>query len=177
MFQKMYFKKFFIPFLSILLLCSMAGCAATPFAAGKEDSFPGSYTVPEGWVKAESHSTEDKFFYVEEGHENDGFPDNISIEAGTNRYTEEEHEKFRDAILYQLTAQLQNVDAELTGGGTYTEQGYVVYIFTVLEKGMVTKQYYIVGDQQYCLIHLTNFTGSDEAYEAAQDIVDSFVWN
>ena len=73
--------------------------------------------------------------------------------------------------------QLQGVDAELTGDGTYTEQDYIVYIFTISEKDVVTKQYYIVGDQRYCLIHLTNFTGSESANEAARAMADSFVWD
>lgn len=142
-----------------------------------ETNFPGSYTVPEGWVKMEKYSTEDKIFYVEEGHEDDELPDNISIEIGTNRYSADEHEKFRDAIVRQLTIQLQGVDAELTGSGTHTEQDYIVYIFTISQADMVTKQYYIVGDQQYCLLHLTNFTGSERVNETAQAMADSFVWD
>lgn len=38
-------------------------------------------------MKAEKYSTENKIFYVEEGHEEDEQPDNISIEVGTNRYS------------------------------------------------------------------------------------------
>ena len=83
--------------------------------------FPGSYTVPEGWAKMERYSTENKIFYAEEGHEDEEMPDNISIEVGTNRYGADEHEKFREAILRQLAVQLQSVDAELTGDGTFTE--------------------------------------------------------
>lgn len=182
--------------LSLLLLAgSLAGCAGTPKESKPNDQtasdnsqseqstplenetdFPGSYTVPEGWVKMEKYSTEDKIFYVEEGHEDDELPDNISIEVGTNRYSADEHEKFRDAIVRQLTMQLQDVDAELTGDGTYTEQDYIVYIFTISEADVVTKQYYIVGDQRYCLLQLTNFTGSETVNEAAQSMADSFVW-
>lgn len=182
--------------LSLLLLAgSLAGCAGTPKESKSNDQtasdnsqseqstplenetdFPGSYTVPEGWVKMEKYSTEDKIFYVEEGHEDDELPDNISIEVGTNRYSADEHEKFRDAIVRQLTMQLQDVDAELTGDGTYTEQDYIVYIFTISEADVVTKQYYIVGDQRYCLLQLTNFTGSETVNEAAQSMADSFVW-
>lgn len=182
--------------LSLLLLTgSLAGCAGTPKESTSSDQtasdnsqseqstplenetdFPGSYTVPEGWVKMEKYSTEDKIFYVEEGHEDDELPDNISIEVGTNRYSADEHEKFRDAIVRQLTMQLQDVDAELTGDGTYTEQDYIVYIFTISEADVVTKQYYIVGDQRYCLIQLTNFTGSETVNETVQSMVDSFVW-
>ena len=190
--------------LTLLLLGSLAGCGAraennvsgragVPDVAGGSDmsdgslpaesagsgnenktAFPGSYAVPEGWVLAEQYSTEDKLFYVEEGHENDELPDNISIETGTNRYGEDEHEQFRDAILRQLMAQLKGVDAQLTGDGTYTEQGYIVYIFTISEANVVTKQYYMVGDQQYCLIHLTSFTGSGNADNAAREMADSF---
>lgn len=67
----------------------------------------------------------------------------------------------------------------MTGTGTYTQQGYPVYIFTIDEEetGVVTKQYYIVGDYQYCLIHLTNFSGSENADQAAQAMADSFLWN
>ena len=53
----------------------------------EENALPGTWTVPEGWVKAEKYSTENKIFYVEEGHEEDEQPDNISIEVGTNRYS------------------------------------------------------------------------------------------
>lgn len=142
----------------------------------EETFFPGSWTVPEGWVKAEQYSTEDKIFYVEEGHEEDEQPDNISVEVGTNRYSAEEHEQFRDAIVRQLAVQAAAFGAELTGEGTFTEQEDVLYIFTISEEDVVTKQFYIVGDKRYCLIHLTSFTGSESAEEAAQAMADSFVW-
>lgn len=142
-----------------------------------ETDFPGSYTVPDGWVKLEKYSTKDKLFYVEEGRENDELPDNISVEIGTNRYSADEHEKFRDAIVRQLTMQIQGLDAELTGSGTFTAQEDVLYIFTISEKDVVTRQFYIVGDQRYCLIHLTNYTGSEQADDAARAMADSFAWN
>ena len=145
--------------------------------AEEEADIPGSYTVPDGWVEAEKYSLADKIFYVEEGHEDDGQPDNISIEVGTNRYSEEDHESFREAILRQLYAQISGLDASLTGSGTYTEQDYVLYIFTISEEDVVTTQYYIVGDKRHCLIHLTNFTGSESADEAARSMADSFVWD
>lgn len=46
-----------------------------------------------------------------------------------------------------------------------------------MEADVVTKQYYIVGEQQYCLIHLTSFSGSESAESAARSMVDSFIWN
>lgn len=151
--------------------------AAMPEQDQEESAIPGSYTVPEGWVKAEEYSTKEKIFYVEEGHENDTAPDNISVNVGTNKYGADEHMKFRDAIVRQLMMQLQSVDAQLTGDGTYTQQDYVVYIFTIEESDVVTKQYYIVGDHRYCLIHLTNYTGSENADNAARTIADSFIWD
>ena len=142
-----------------------------------ESDFPGSYTVPDGWVKMEKYSTEDKIFYAEEGHEEDELPDNISVEVKTNRYSAEDHMKFRDAIVRQLTIQASGAGAELTGEGTFTDQEDILYIFTISEEDVVTKQFYIVGDKRYCLIHLTNFTGSESADEAAQAMASSFVWD
>lgn len=143
----------------------------------QESAIPGSYTVPDGWVKSDEHSSANMVFYVEEGHEEDALPDNISISVGANRYSAEEHTKFKDAITKQLLMQLNGADAQLEGSGSNTEQGYVVYTFTIDDATAVTKQYYIVKDYGFCLVQLTNFTGSDNAYQAAQTIVDSFVWN
>ncbi len=148
----------------------------TDIAKQEETAFPGSYTVPDGWIKSDEYSTEEKIFYFEEGHEQDEFPDNISINVGTNQYSLENHTEFRNAIVQQLLMQLDGVDAQLNGDGTYTEQGYVLYIFTIDDGDAVTKQYYIVKDYGFCLVHLTNFTGSESTYGAAQTIVDSFVW-
>lgn len=167
--------------LLLTALLVLTGCAVHDTDAPPEDDSASAltelFTVPEGWVLSEAYSTDSKLFYVEEGCEDDPLPDNISINLGTNRYSAEEHEKFREAILRQLLSQIQGLDAELTGDGTYTAQGYVVYIFTITEADAVTKQYYIVGDQRYCLIHLTSFTGADSAYDAAQAMADSFVWD
>lgn len=146
---------------------------------GDKNHFPGTYTVPDGWLKAEQYSTAEVSFYVEEGHENDNPPDNISIHVGTNRYPAEDHESFREAILGQLMAQIgKQEDTALYGDGTYTEQGYPLYIFTIEEEaeGIMTKQYYIIDDYRFCLIHLTNFTGSEMADKAARAMADSFVW-
>lgn len=185
--------------ISAAFVCTLAGCGSEGSVSGETDhsnipggstasdhgqsdgehetDFPGSYTVPDGWMKLDKYSTKNKLFYVQEGHEDDELPDNISIEIGTNRYSADEHEKFRDAIVRQLTMQIQGLDAELTGSGTFTAQEDVLYIFTIREKDVVTRQFYIVGDQRYCLIHLTNFTGSEQADDAAQAMADSFVWN
>ena len=144
---------------------------------GSESGFPGSYTVPDGWVKMEQYSRADKVFYAEEGHEDYDRPDNISVEVKTNRYSAEDHMKFRDAIVRQLTMQASRAGAELTGEGTFTAEEDILYIFTISEEDVVTKQFYVVGDRRYCLIHLTNFTGSESADEAARAMADSFVWD
>ena len=143
----------------------------------EESVFPGHYTVPDGWVKWDEYSTEEEVFYVEDGQEEKEYPDNISVSFGTNRYSAKEHERFRDAIVQQLLVQLEGVDAQLNGDGTYTEQGYILYIFTIDEQEAVTKQYYVVNDYEYCLVHVTNFSKSESVYEAAQSIVDSLVWD
>ncbi|MGI6018433.1 MAG: hypothetical protein ACOX8M_06505 [Marvinbryantia sp.] len=39
----------------------------------------------------------------------------------------------------------------------------------------VTTQYYIVKDYGFCLIRLTNFSGSKTTEQAVRDMADSFV--
>lgn len=146
--------------------------------SGQDNAIPGSYTVPDGWVEASEHSTEDKIFYVEDGHEHDAMPDNISINVGENRYAADEHEDFRQAILSQLAMQIGNSGASVDGYGTTTDQGDVEYVFTITAKdSSVTRQYYIVGDHRYCLIQLTNFTGSDSVNDAADEMAASYTWD
>lgn len=146
----------------------------------EEDSFPGTYTVPDGWVKADAHSTNGMTFYVEDGHEDDELPDNLSVNVGDCPYSLEDHTSFRDAIMRQLTMQLNGSDAQMTGSGSNTAQDYVLYRFTIEDAdGTITEQYYILKDYGFCLVQATSFTGSDNEsiFEAAQTIVDSFVWN
>lgn len=145
-----------------------------------ENPFPATYTVPEGWVLADEVSTEDMLFYVEEGHENDAMPDNISVHVGACPYSAEEHDTFREAILRQLTMQLGDSGAQLTGDGSTTAQDYTLYRFTIEDQdGAITEQYYILKDYGFALVHVTSFSGSDNTgiFDAAQTIVDSFVWD
>lgn len=159
-------------------LASSGGAAG---ASGEKEeagsALPGSYTTPEGWVKAEQYSTDEKIFYVEKGHENDRLPDNISINVGNNRYSEEEHMAFRDAIVRQLIMQLKDQDAQLNANGSFTEQGYVVYTFMIEKSDAVMTQYYIVGDHRYCMVYLSNYSRSEGPEQAARTMVDSFVWD
>lgn len=137
----------------------------------------GSYTLPSGWVENEAYSTERKFFYIAEGAEREALPDNISVECGTNRYAAAEHTAFRNAIAQQLAMQLRESKATVSGGGSTTKQGDILYQFTIETEGddIVTTQYYIVGEQRYVLVHQTARRDSD-ADQAAKSILDSFVW-
>jgi len=137
----------------------------------------GSYTLPDGWEESVSHSTKNVFFYVENGKDNESVTNNISVNVGQNKYAEEDHMDFRDAIMSQLTEQISAYpNATLSAGGSTTEQGYILYSFTISEDDRVSTQFYIVGEKKYCMIYLTNFDASEEANQAAQTIVDSFVW-
>ena len=139
----------------------------------------GAYSLPAGWVPAQEHSTPDQVFFVAQGAQDQPRPDNVAIRMGRNPYAKDEHEQFRDAILQQLGAQLQgSAGVTLLGDGTYTDNGDVLYKFTVQEEdtGITTTQYYVVGDHCYCLIHETNFTGGSGADEAAATAARTFVW-
>ena len=142
------------------------------------DGIPGTYTVPDGWVKAEEHSTSEFIFYTREGETQDAQPDNISINVGGNLYSLEESGAFLDAIMRQLAMQAEAADANLTGSGSITEQGYTLLTFTIEgTDGTKAKQHYIVKDYGYCLIYATSFSGSEEVFDVAKSMVDSFVWD
>ena len=138
----------------------------------------GSYSILDGWEESDTHSTKKKFFYVKEGTGQEEKPNNVSVMVGENKYAEEDHMDFRDAIMFQFANQIgDGPNSFLTGSGSSTEQGYIVYVFTIDEEDWgVSTFFYIVGDYKYCEIYLTNFDGSEEADLAAQTIVDSFVW-
>lgn len=138
----------------------------------------GSYAVPVDWVESEKYSTDNKFFYVADGTQEEKRPNNISVETGSNRYAKDKHEQFRNAIENQLVAQLKGTGATISGDGSYTAQGYTLYTFVIdfLEEEEVETQYYIVGDRQYVFVYETAFGDTTETDRAAKMIVDSFVW-
>jgi len=139
----------------------------------------GTFDLLDGWVMTEEHSEEGKPFYVKEGVDYSSPTSNISVEHGTNRYAREQHEKFREAILKQLIMQAGD-EGTLTGSGTHTEAGDVLYLFTLESEsdGITTLQYYIVGDKEYILVHATDFHNPEvpDVTEAAAQIADSFEW-
>lgn len=141
----------------------------------------GSYRVPKNWIESTKYSTEDKFFYVAEGTEEDPLPNNISVNVSKNKYSSEQHMKFRDAILNQLVMQLPK-DVILNGNGSYTANDYVLYTFTFsITEGDTTlsaTQYYIVADYKYVMVYETAFTDNTEEVDiVAKSIVDTFKWS
>ena len=139
----------------------------------------GSYTILDGWIENKEHSTRNKFFYVKKGQEQYETPNNISVNVGTNKYAENEHEKFKTAILNQLSMQIGNSqDITINATGSNTENGYILYTFSVHEPEVETIQYYIVGDYKYVLVHETIFDndGKNETDNAAKEIINSFKW-
>ena len=148
---------------------------------GNDDSEDGlNYTIPYGWELAENMSTDDKKFYVHEGHSNDSQPDNISFNYGTNRYKAEDHVQFRQAILSQLAmyAQTDETVDHINGQGTNTDAGDILYIFTTTDEdtGMKSVYAYVVGDYKYALFQETNFTGDESVDEDFDTMIRSFVW-
>lgn len=137
----------------------------------------GTYEIPVDWIESVAHSTNDKFFYVKEGQENENRPNNISINEGSNKYAANEYENFRMAILNQLSMQIGgDENVEVTANGSNTKNGYVVYTFNIKDQDNTTTQYYIVGDYKYILVHETTFGDSAETDSAAQKIIDTFKW-
>lgn len=143
----------------------------------------GSYIVSNNWIESQSHSTDSKFFYIKDKNkEKEARPNNISINMGTNRYSSEEHEKFKSAILNQLSIQISNSDdLKVNANGNYTkDNNYIVYEFDIYEEkeNVTTKQFYIVGNYKYILVHETIYHPTDKNIDnVAKKMVDSFKWN
>lgn len=140
----------------------------------------GTYKVPSNWIESKEHSTNSKFFYVLKGQENESRPNNISINKDTNKYSAYEHDKFKNAIMQQLSMQVgSRKDVTIKANGSTTDNGYVVYTFIIYESdnNITTTQYYIVGDYKYILVHETVFgNNSLETDNVAKKIVNSFKW-
>ena len=135
-----------------------------------------SYTVPDGWVKAGEQMG--MAFYTEDGHENDAMPDNISVSIGESRYSLDDQETFKAAVLQLIGMQIgDSSSTQVYAEGITTEQNLITYKFVIDDGDTVTTQYYILKDYGFCLVQLTNFTGASAPDEAAQAIVDSFAWN
>lgn len=140
----------------------------------------GEYKVPSNWIESKTHSTNNKFFYVLNGHDNDAKPNNISINMGSNKYSVNEHDKFKTAIINQLSMQIGNRDdVTIKATGSKTANDYILYTFIINDKSsnIATTQYYIVGDYKYILVHETVFDEySSDVDDVAKGIVNTFIW-
>jgi hypothetical protein len=139
----------------------------------------GTFSIPAGWEESEGHSTNKKFFYIPEGNEDKSYTDNISIQVGESKYSEEEAVEFKNAILRQFSTQISEDEYDsMTAEGSSTANGYTLLTFDFkgLKDGTEIVFYYIMGDNKYCEIYLTCKDDPEEAMEVAQMIVDSFVW-
>jgi len=142
----------------------------------------GTYNIPEDWKESKELSYNKKYFYIKEGTDMSKPTSNISIEMGTNRYPKSNHIEFRQSIQAQLmmqTSDSENISA-IEGLGKNTENGDILYVFTIKEetKNITTRQYYIVGDYKYILVHETDYNDSNiqDVSEVAEKIVNSFKW-
>ena len=138
----------------------------------------GSYEIPTTWQKRDDHSTSVKYFFANKTDRNNP-PNNISVEMGTNRYKQEDHLKFKDAILLQLGNQIKRSNMTLTSSGSTTKKGNIVYTFTMRgnNNSNITVQHYIIGDYKYVLVHETIFNGNEnDVHNAANKIVNTFEW-
>jgi len=141
----------------------------------------GTIVVPASWNESPELSWDGMFFYLKDGTSLDAPTSNISVNMGVNGYSEGEFLSFRDEVYDQLMAQVSaSPGSVLHGMGTQTEKGYILMIFTIENEnvGITTRQYYIVGDFRYILVHETDFHDESIPYvtEAARAIVDSFEW-
>jgi len=140
----------------------------------------GTYVVSKGWEESKTHSGNGKYFYVKDGEDNEKRPNNISINAGTNKYQKSEHEQFRSAIYAQLVKQASGSNAEITANGSTTKKGEIVYTFVIdSAEGSITKQYYIVGEKKYVMIYESVWNKDDEkdVDEVALKMLNSFEWS
>ena len=138
----------------------------------------GEYYVSSKWVENKEHSTDSMFFYVQEGTEEQEQPDNIAVSIGKNPYSKEESEKFKEVIQKQISEQLSGYsDVTMTASG-FQSGDNTVYLFTVEENdtGLITNQFYIVGEEKYCLVQESNFDKSEECNSVAKKLVESFKW-
>jgi len=139
----------------------------------------GSFVLPSDWVELAGMSRNGKYFYSHSSARNSAPTTNISIEMGTNRYTQDQAQEFGQAILRQLVMQTGGT-MKINASGTNTEQNYLLLVFTMEDQNphITTSQYYIVGDRRHILIHLTDFHDENmaNAGEIARMIVNSFKW-
>ena len=138
----------------------------------------GTYEVPAGWIEWDKYSEYGKYFYIRSDVDTSGKPkSNVSVEIGKNRYSLGEADLFKDAIRNVLLMQMQGAGGSLSGYGSDTEQGYILFVWEIETGDVTDRQYYIVGDYQFVMVHETDFHDEiTEIEEVSRFIADSFVW-
>ncbi|MBR2603933.1 MAG: lipoprotein [Bacilli bacterium] len=165
--------------LGILLL--VTGCSLTN-SKNKEKTYKldnyGSFSISENYMMREDHSTKEKPFFVDKKDEHSSRPNNISVNGGTNYYSIDQVDTFKNAIMQQMAYQAKAYNATLTSSGSTTTNGYPLLRFNMEAKDQKAIQYYIMGDHKYVMIYATIFEFDDEdsVIEAAEYIANSFVW-
>ncbi len=141
-----------------------------------EQSF-GSYEIPSNWYE-DTEFVAGAFSYIKNGTKISEPFNSVTVLTGSNKYTAEEHELFRDAIVEQLTSTLsKDQGATLEAEGVMTDQGYHCYIFEIkYPSGEYQKQAYIVGENRYCQVDEMNLKTGEESDEVFQGILDSYIW-
>ncbi len=138
----------------------------------------GSYEIPNNWYEDITFVT-GAFSYIKEGTIISEPFNSVTVLYGSNQYSIDEHELFREAILNQLVGQVADVeDVEILGEGIVTSQGYYCYIFELrYNSGEFQKFAYIVGEKKYCQVDEMNQGTGEESGDVFQSVVDSFIWN
>lgn len=165
----------------LLLICFLlTGCTLRSNSIKEYNlSGYGKYSVPRNAVLRKDHSNYRKLFFVKSIDKNNSMPNNISVEGGTNKYSKEEHELFKKAILNQLYMQSsRHSGAQITASGSKTKNGDILYTFNMKDSNTLTRQYYIVGDYKYVLVHETILNGEEDRAldNMAKYIINTFRW-
>ena len=144
----------------------------------------GSYEVDDDWVEEDASDADQIYVYCLQGTYNGAggeIPNNIMVSHDSNRYDEDDHIEFKNAILRQLNDQIAGTDVEeVTGTGYTSDNGYVVYKFDMAGANEEKIQYYIVGDREYVVVSVMiwdrDAAEEDHIIDVAEEIVDSFEW-
>lgn len=163
---------------------------ATSEESSKEDSDDGrysltncSFSVSGDWEQVDKDNS--AYVFCLKGTykgKNADVPNNIMVSYGTNRYSEDDHMMFREAILRQLSEQIKGSDvSNVNASGRSTTKGYIVYVFEMKGDTQEKVQYYIVGDKEYVCVSVMIWdyyaAEGDNILDVAKAIVESFEWD
>ena len=142
----------------------------------------GSFVVNNGWIEVTGRSNSSMYVFCNEDDEDsEDAPNNLTVTHDTNPYSEDEHEDFCAAILQQIHGQaaMNNGTAAMTEYGTFGEN--MCYRFDMDCEDFDIIQWYVIGDYEYVMFSLMivdeDAAEDDDAFQMAEDAVNSFVWN